>query len=77
MSLSYNHFETQVGKLGKPFKLSAVVKGKESEWIKNELCCDWYYIFKYDQGGFFGMHKDIYGITVKKLNNDEVLNLIK
>lgn len=71
-----NHFNWQEGKLGKPFRLSAIHKGKHEKWIGRVLKNDWYYIFKYKEGGLFSLHEDITGKIDKKLNHQETIDLL-
>lgn len=74
MKPSTNHFNTQVGKLGRPFRLSQIVKGNDEKWINRVLCSDWYYVFKYLDGGFFAIHKDINGNTKQIITDLEIIN---
>lgn len=72
-----NHFNWQVGKLGNPFRLSAIHKGNKEKWVDGVLKSDWYYIFKYKEGGLFALHENILGSIDKKLTNEEIIKLLK
>lgn len=67
-----NHFNLQEGKLGKPFRLTAIVKGNGEKWIGRELKSDWYYVFKYEDGNLFALHEDFNGKVIEKLNESKV-----
>lgn len=71
-----NHFNWQTGKLGKPFRLTAIQKGTDEKWIGNVLKSDWYYIFKYEDGSLFSLHEDLNGKIFEKLNHKETNNLL-
>ena len=70
------HFNWQEGKLGKPFRLSAIHKGKGEKWINGILKNDWYYIFKYKDGNIFALHEDYNGKIFEKLNHEETIDLL-
>lgn len=71
-----NHFNWQEGKLGKPFRLSAIHKGKKEQWVNGVLKYDWYYIFKYKDGNMFSLHENLSGDIDLKLNDKETINLL-
>jgi len=58
-----NHFNTQTGKLKKPFRLIQIRKGNDEAWKGREKVSDWYYVFKYIDGGYFAMHEKLNGKT--------------
>lgn len=70
-----NHFNWQEGKLGKPFRLSSITKGKGEKWIGGVLKHDWYYTFKYKDGNFFTLHEDYNGKIIEKLNHEKTIKL--
>jgi len=76
LSIKVNTFDYQEGKLGKPFKLSAIKKGKEEKWLSGEFRSDWYYVFKYDDGNFFAMHEGLSGAFLSKLTHLETISLL-
>lgn len=72
-----NSFQIQVGKLGRPFRLSATIKGKHEKWISGVLKYDWYHVFRYeDTGEFFSLHEDFGGKIIEKLNHKKTINLL-
>lgn len=71
-----NHFNWQEGKLGKPFRLTAIQKGKGEKWISGVLKSDWYYVFKYEDENLFALHEDYNGKIFEKLNHNETIKLL-
>ena len=71
--IEFNHFNKQIGKLGKPFRLSGVMRGTNEKWVNGVLKHDWYYTFKYDDGNFFALHLDFNDKIIEKLNHNETL----
>ena len=65
MDIKLNTFETQYGKLGRPFKLIAIEKNLTlpSKFIQRVECWTWFYTFKYedDKSGKFKVHEDYNG----------------
>tara|TARA_R110000787_G_scaffold13633_2_gene42685 strand:+ start:3282 stop:3533 length:252 start_codon:yes stop_codon:yes gene_type:complete len=76
LNIKVNTFDYQEGKLGKPFKLSSIKKGEESKWLNGDFRSDWYYIFKYDDGTFFGIHEGLSGGVISKLMHQESIDLM-
>ena len=67
--LDLNPYETQEGKLGRPFRLSQIgKKTNQSKWINRVEKFEWIAEFKYldDQGGTFKIEIDFYD-KIKKL----------
>jgi len=66
------NFETQISKLGRPFRLSGVKKNLQlpEKWVDKVLKNHWIYSFIYldEQGGFFEIEIDY---------NDKFLKLTK
>ena len=60
-------FETQTGKLNRPFRLSGIeiIGTKEKKWINGEYKSCWKYIYKYLDGGFFSIDLDWNGKLIK------------
>jgi hypothetical protein len=65
----YLNFETQISKLGRPFRLSGTRKVDNEKWINRELKSHWVHSFIYldEQGGFFeielNFHKEFVKLT--------------
>ena len=76
LNIKVNTFDYQEGKLGKPFKLSSIKKGKESKWLNGDFRSDWYYIFKYDDGNLFAVHEGFGGEFIAKLMHQETIDLM-
>ena len=71
-----NHFNPQVGKLKREFRLSCIKKGQKQKWINGVLKNDWIYVFKYlDNNSFFGIEEFLNG-DIKKLNHKEVQEIL-
>lgn len=68
-----NTLEVQEGKLGRPFRNTAVSKVPNTEkWINRELKSHWLHIFKYiDNGSCFAIEIDYFGKIVKVIKNYE------
>jgi len=66
------NFETQISKLGRPFRLSGTRKNLQlpEKWVDKVLKNHWIHSFKYldERGGFFEIEVDY---------NDKFLKLIK
>lgn len=78
MKPQLNTFEPQQGKLGRSFRLTATVKGKQSKWINRVEKSDWFHVFKYlDDGNLFALHEDFTGKIFEKLDHKEVEKLLK
>jgi hypothetical protein len=71
-----NHFNYQVGKLGKPFRLTSIHRGLKEQWVNGILKNDWYYIFKYEDGSLFSLHENLMGNIDNKLTHDETIKLL-
>jgi len=60
--IDVNHFDTQISKNGRPFRLSGVslVLDKPAVWIDKRLTHGTEYIFRYldSEGGFFSFEFD-------------------
>lgn len=76
MKPNVTHFNWQEGKLGKPFRLSSIHRGKYEKWINGTLKNDWYYIFKYKDNNMFTLHEGISGKIDKKLTHQETIDLL-
>jgi len=67
-----NTFEIQEGKIGRPFRNTAIAKVPNTEkWIDRELKSHWLHIFKYLDGSCFALEIDYYGKIVKVIKNYE------
>jgi hypothetical protein len=66
------NFETQISKLGRPFRLSGTKKNLQlpEKWIDKDLKNHWIHSFKYldEKGGFFEVEIDY---------NDKFISLTK
>ena len=64
------NFETQIGTIGRPFRLSGVRKRTDipCKWINRIECYHWIYSFRYldDQDGFFEIEIDYNNNYVKQ-----------
>jgi len=70
----------QLSKLGRPYRLSAIVKNLQvpSKWINRVEHWHWYYVFVYtDDNSFFGFEFDYYDKFVQKFNHEQSLKLFK
>ena len=68
--IDINHFETQISKSGRPFRLSGVghVLTKPAVWIDKTLTHGTYYHFRYlDKDEFFGFEFDPYNNFISKI----------
>lgn len=68
-----NTLEVQEGKLGRPFRNTAVSKVPDTDkWINSELKSHWLHIFKYlDDGSNFAIEIDHCGTIIKVIKNYE------
>lgn len=68
-----NTFEIQEGKIGRPFKNTAVSRVSNTDkWVDRELKSHWLHIFKYlDDESNFALEIDYYGKIVKVIKNYE------
>ncbi|WP_372938104.1 hypothetical protein [Seonamhaeicola sp.] len=77
MNIDTTHFDEQVGKLGRPFRMVFAQRGKHKKWINRVLKYDWYYVFKYyDDKSLFALHEDYNGRIFEKLNDKEVKKIL-
>jgi len=63
----------QLSKLGRPYRLSAIVKNLQmsSKWINKLEHWHWFYVFVYtDDNSFFGFEFDYYDNFVQKFNHE-------
>jgi hypothetical protein len=70
----------QLSKLGRPYRLSAIVKNLQmsSKWINKVEHWHWFYVFVYtDDNSFFGFEFDYYDKFVQKFNHEQSLKLFK
>lgn len=68
-----NTFDIQEGKIGRPFKNTAIERvPNTSKWINREEKSHWLHIFKYlDDGSNFAIEIDHYGKIIKVIKNYE------
>jgi hypothetical protein len=69
----------QLSKLGRPYRLSAIVKNLQvpSKWINRVDCWHWYYVFVYtDDNSFFGFEFDYYDKFVQKFNHEATRKIL-
>lgn len=66
------NFETQISKLGRPFRLSGMrlCTDEPSIWINKQLTHKTIYDFKFldKEGGFISFQMDYYGVFEKVMN---------
>ncbi len=68
--IDINHFDTQISKNGRPFRLSGIglVTTKPSVWVDKTLMHGTYYHFRYlDKDEFFGFEFDSYNNFISKI----------
>ena len=68
-----NTFKVQEGKIGRPFKNTAVERvPNTTKWIGRVEKSHWLHIFKYeDNGSYFAIELDYYDEIVKVIKNYE------
>lgn len=68
-----NTFDIQEGKIGRPFKNTAIERVPNTDkWINHVLKSHWLHIFKYlDDGSNFAIEIDYNGNIVKVIKNYE------
>lgn len=68
-----NTFDIQEGKIGRPFKNTAVqIVPNTEKWVNKEKSSHWLHIFKYlDDDSCFALELDCYGKIVKVIKNYE------
>jgi len=69
--IDINHFETQISKSGRPFRLSGVqiVRTKPAQWVNKMLLHGTIYSFRYldEQDGFFAFEFDPFNNFISKI----------
>jgi len=68
--IDINHFEPQISKNGRPFRLSGVqiVRTKPAQWVNKILLHGTIYSFRYlDKDEFFGFEFDPYNNFISKI----------
>ena len=68
--IDINHFDTQISKSGRPFRLSGVghVLTKPAVWVNKMLMHGTYYHFRYlDKDEFFAFEFDPYNNFISKI----------